>query len=360
MCLISLCLNNSFMRIAMILPSLAKTGPGFVVKDLCTEFVGMGHECKVFYFDEGEGLEMPCPTECIKFRKPFDFDNWDIIHSHMFRPDAYVWYHRRKIRKSGAKTVSTLHNPISYKAARTGFSIPASLMLSALWRLFFNAHDQLVVLNQSTQSELPKSLKYKSSIIFNGRSQSVNEHFDSTALSKVELMKKRHKIIGYVGSLTKRKGCNQMIEALKRLDGYILLLVGEGPEKKALENQAMAVGVYNRCLFIGFQEVPSAFIKLMDVFVMCSSSEGFPLALIESAYSGCPAVLSDIPILKSIISANDGVEFYKLNDIDDLIAKINYVYNNRNRMSVAISNFYQTNLTPDIMANKYLAYYRLE
>ena len=341
----------------MILPSLAKTGPGFVVKDLCAEFVGMGHECKVFYFDEGEGLEMPCPTEQIKFRKPFDFENWDIIHSHMFRPDAYVWYHSKKIRKSGAKTVSTLHNPISYKAARTGFSIPASLMLSVLWRLFLNAHNQLATLNQSTQSELPKSLKDKSSIIFNGRLISYDDTFDSPVLSEIKMKKKRCKIIGYVGSLTRRKGCNQIIEALRELDDYTLLLVGDGPEKLELENLAKNIGVYDRCIFVGFQEYPSAFIKLMDVFVMCSSSEGFPLALIESAYNGCPVVLSDIPILKSIISEENGVEFYKLDDIRDLARHIIHVYLNREILSNKILNFYNQNLTSGIMADKYCELY---
>ena len=41
-----------FMKIAMILPSLANKGPILVARDLCIEYKKMGHECSVFYFDD--------------------------------------------------------------------------------------------------------------------------------------------------------------------------------------------------------------------------------------------------------------------------------------------------------------------
>lgn len=344
------------MRIAMIVPSLDATGPEFVARDLCQEFVKKGHTCKVFYFDDKVRLEMPCDIERIDFFSPINFDDWDVIHSHMFRPDAYVWFHRHKIKS--AKIISTIHNPISYKDVRMTYDIPRSVILSSFWRMFLKAHNHIVTLNSITQSELPSYLNRKSTVIFNGRAVlRTNNVQHNQGIALLNKLKERFKIVGYVGSLTPRKGCSQMIEALPMLKDFALVLVGDGPDKTKLQELSKQLGVDDRCLFAGFNENPSPYFELMDVFCMCSFSEGFPLALIESAAHGCPAVLSDIPIFKSIVSQDSGVQFYQQKNIEDLSDKIIEIYNNREEKSKQIREFYNMNLTPEIMADKYMTLY---
>ncbi len=348
------------MRIAMILPSLAAAGPGFVVKDLCTEFVAMGYVCKVFYFDDVKELEMPCPTKRIKFFDQIDFEDWDIIHSHMFRPDAYVWWHRRKIRKAGVKTVSTLHNPIGYEANRKSFNIIKSSILYIGWRFFLRSVDRVVILNSDSQSELPVFLKKKSQVIFNGRVIN-QESFEKEVLEKNDIkeLKKRYKIIGAIGSLTNRKGCDQMVKVLSSLDDYALIIVGEGPEKEALIRLAKANGVEHRCLLIGFKEDPLAYLKYFDIFLMCSSSEGFPLALIEAASSGCPCVLSDISIFRSIITESNGAEFYKWGDITSLAHAIKIMETKRAQEAKQIRSYFESYLTSKKMGENYNRLYKI-
>lgn len=339
----------------MILPSLARTGPGIVAMDLCREYVKLGHKCKVFYFDDIVGLDMPCETERIKFRQPIDFDKWDIIHSHMFRPDAYIWYHKRKIKK--AKTLTTLHNPITYKATRTGFNVPVSFFLSQIWNLCIKAQDWIVCLNKITQSELPQKIKSRSSVIFNGRNILTDSNNSSYKFKQIQSICSEYKIIGTISSITRRKGLSQAIRALPFLPDYALLIVGEGPERQILENLAKDLNVDQRVVFVGFQKNPTEYLPLMDVFIMCSESEGFPLALIESAAFGRPSVLSNIPILKSIISEQQGVRFYEINNIADLSQKIRDVYKQKDLLGCEIQNFYKDCLTSDIMAKNYIKLY---
>lgn len=338
----------------MILPSLAKTGPGFVVKDLCTEFVKMGHTCKVFYFDEGEGLDMPCPTECIRFTQPFDFENWDIIHSHMFRPDGYVWYHRKKIRKSGAKTVSTLHQPIAIKTLNENDSFCKMLSLWIGWQIFLRIIDHIVVLNSVTQRELPDKIRNKSTVIFNGRIIHDDKYGYNEDIETIRRKIKGYSVLGTAASLTKRKGIDQMIQALPSLENHILIILGEGPERNYLQKLACNLKVEDRCLFLGFKNNVNAYLKLIDIFLMCSSAEGFPLAYIEASAFGKPSVLSDIPILKSITSLKNGACFYKRNDITDLVSKILFVKENLIELSEKAKRFYESSLSSTSMANNYI------
>ena len=106
----------------MFLPNLSNTGPNIVAKDLCTGLVRKGHVCQVFYFDDIVELDMPCSIERITNMKRFDFSNWDIIHSHMFRPDLYIRLHTLFSRKKHrTRFISTLHNPISYRALKIDY-----------------------------------------------------------------------------------------------------------------------------------------------------------------------------------------------------------------------------------------------
>ena len=122
------------MKIAMILPSLANKGPILVTRDLCIEYKKMGHECSVFYFDDIVEVELPCPSKRISFWRPIDWNAFDIVHSHMYRSDAYVFFHKPILRKCRTKFITTLHQhiaeqmPFDFPAAKASFVIHTWLL----------------------------------------------------------------------------------------------------------------------------------------------------------------------------------------------------------------------------------------
>lgn len=105
-------------------------------------------------------------------------------------------------------------------------------------------------------------------------------------------------VIGTVGRLAKEKGQALLIEAVSLLRSDFpdlhLLLVGEGPEREALEKEAARRGVGNRVIFTGFQREIPALLSLMDLFVFPSLNEGFSNALLEAMAAGKPVIASDI------------------------------------------------------------------
>lgn len=344
------------MRIAMILPSLDNKGPAIVVQELCNVLISQGHKCDVYYFDDIVELNMPCKAYKIPFKEKIDISNYDILHSHMFRPDLYVWYHYRRLDKSyNTKFITTLHNPIDYSALRKDYSILQSLCGSLLWKNSLKTFDHIVTLNNDTFSRIRK-ISNKVSIIYNGRNIIPGCDIDNNDLIRIKDLKKNYKIIGTICGIIKRKGLDQIIRALPELKEFAFVAVGDGNDMERLKKLANTLKVEDRCLWIGKKRNAPNYNTFFDVFVMCSYSEGYPLALVEAAAYGKPTVLSDIKILKSIISDKE-VKFYKLNNIDDLVQAVRIVDENKEYYSSNIYNYYKNNLTAGKMTQKYIKLY---
>lgn len=100
------------------------------------------------------------------------------------------------------------------------------------------------------------------------------------------------------GRLVPHKRFDLLIEAHARLRprfGQRLILLGEGPERTALEALARARGLADSVHFTGRVENPYAYFSRAALMVMCSRYEGFGLVLAEALACGCPVVSTDCP-----------------------------------------------------------------
>ena len=99
-----------------------------------------------------------------------------------------------------------------------------------------------------------------------------------------------------VGHLIERKGHHLTIEALSSLPDCTLCLVGDGPDRKALETLANRSGVGERVRFLG--EVPQTslpeYYRAADMFVLASSREGCANVLLEAMACGTPVVATPV------------------------------------------------------------------
>ncbi len=110
-----------------------------------------------------------------------------------------------------------------------------------------------------------------------------------------------------VGYLIPRKGHDRTLTALASLPGVTLLLVGEGPERAALEALARRLGVSDRVRFLGAKpqgELPR-FYTAADAMVLASSREGWANVLLESMACGTPVVASPIPGNPEVVQARE-------------------------------------------------------
>ena len=104
-------------------------------------------------------------------------------------------------------------------------------------------------------------------------------------------------IIGSVGRMfIAAKGFDILIRAFKRiLDKDIkikLVLVGSGKDEKLLKDLATSLNIEKQVIFTGYKEDAYKYMKMMDLFIMPSLYEGFPIVHLEAMYMGVPCIIS--------------------------------------------------------------------
>ena len=114
-------------------------------------------------------------------------------------------------------------------------------------------------------------------------------------------------VIGSVGRLAQVKGYDRLIKAASLstvhrslFTGY-LLLVGDGPERGALEEQAQSLGIGDRVRFAGFQANPAPYLAALDGFVLPSRSEGLSVSLLEAMAAGVPVFVTDAGASREVV-----------------------------------------------------------
>jgi glycosyltransferase involved in cell wall biosynthesis len=101
------------------------------------------------------------------------------------------------------------------------------------------------------------------------------------------------------GRLVPQKGFDLLLPAFARIAGrwtdWDLVVLGEGPERAALEAQRRRLGLDARVAFPGAVEDVAARLGAADLFVSSSRFEGFSCAVIEALAVGLPVVATDCP-----------------------------------------------------------------
>lgn len=116
------------------------------------------------------------------------------------------------------------------------------------------------------------------------------------AREKVELAEGK-RYFSTVGRLIDIKRAGDILQAFSIISeehrNYDLLVLGDGPERTALEEQVAKLNLNDRVKFCGRVDNPFSYLGRSEFFVMASESEGFPNALIEAMACGCKVIASD-------------------------------------------------------------------
>jgi glycosyltransferase involved in cell wall biosynthesis len=119
-------------------------------------------------------------------------------------------------------------------------------------------------------------------------------------------------VVGILAALRPEKDHETFLRAARVIAAEIpearFLIVGGGQQRSGLELLAHELGVADRVVFAGVRHDVAAMLGSMDVFVLSSSTECFPIALLEAMASSRPAVCTSVGGIPEMIE--EGVTGY--------------------------------------------------
>jgi glycosyltransferase involved in cell wall biosynthesis len=303
------------MRVAFILPSLKNSAPINVALAIADKLSNSDILVDVFYLRNEIELDFhkKIKYEHISFTSNFNWSNYDIVHSHMFRPDLFVFL--RKPFFTQTKTVSTIHNYV-YPELNNYYNKLISYLFGTIWLLLWLRFNLLITLTKHSLNYYQKiSLNKKIDFIYNGRDIIINyESIDNKDVKLINELKSKYAyVIGVYCALIKRKRIDILINHLSRSKSGCLIILGEGKELNNLQNLVFNLNLQERVVFLGKKYNAHQYNSLFDIYSLPSEDEGFGLALIEAALHKKNIICSNIDVFQELFDEKC-VTFFDLNN----------------------------------------------
>ncbi len=110
-------------------------------------------------------------------------------------------------------------------------------------------------------------------------------------------------VIGTVAALRAEKNLSRLIAAFAELPPSVLLvIVGDGPARAALVEEAASRGLGGRVHFTGAIAEPAELYRFFDVFALSSDTEQMPLSVLEAMASGLPVCATDVGDVRAMLA----------------------------------------------------------
>ena len=132
-------------------------------------------------------------------------------------------------------------------------------------------------------------------------------------------------VVGIVATLRSWKGHRYLLEALARLSrpDVLLAVVGDGPQREALERQARELRIERQVRFAGNRDDVPAWMQAFDLFCLPSyANEGVPQALMQAMACGLAVVTTDVGSITEIVSHGETGVLVPPQDPDALAAAL--------------------------------------
>ncbi|MCH2665647.1 glycosyltransferase [bacterium] len=236
----------------------------------------------------------------------------DLIHAHMF--EVYFWVVLVGL-VAGVPVVRTVH---SVRSDYQPWAKPLEVLLARL-------ASRTIVLTRSSRREIlgfgvpgrriaviPNGITFPENR-FQGRvgvGNKTNDRF----------------VVGTVGRLAAHKNQAMLVRAAQQVvrdDPRVrFVIVGDGPLRSRLQQQAVDIGVSDYVTFAGWSDDVYAALTGFDLFVLTSSTECAPTVLIEAAAMGLPVVATAVGGIPEMVVHGKTGRLVKADDDGALAAEI--------------------------------------
>ncbi len=326
------------------------------VRNLWDELKRRGHDVRILTLSENldsykEGDVYYIKSISIEFvypdvRMPLSYHNdlvnelieWkpDVIHSQC---EFFSFQYARRIAKlTGAPLLHTYHTLYEQYVA---YVIPSrrlgKRMVQELSRIRLKHVNMIIAPTTKVEDALRQyGMDNEIQVIPSGISLEqhtgrMSEEARREKRKSLGISKDSHVILN-LGRLGTEKNLQELIQffkmALIQNPNLFFLIVGDGPDRKNLEELADELDISSKVLFTGMVQPTQVqeYYQIADVFVSASTSETQGLTYIEAIANGLPLLCRRDKCLEGVVQ--DGVNGYEYTSDEDFLNKLNLILNN--------------------------------
>lgn len=168
----------------------------------------------------------------------------------------------------------------------------------------------------------------------------------------------------YVGSLTFEKRLDRLLRVFSNLRARLpephLWIVGDGPQRLELEQQAKSLIVYDAVRFLGVQPAVANYINAADLFVLTSDTEGIPGVLLEAGFLRLPVVATRVGGVHECVLNGETGQLVDPDNEEKLAEVIFHLLQNplmRKSMGVKAQEWIRENFLMEGIAARYVDFY---
>ena len=235
-----------------------------------------------------------------------DEQQLDIVHAHYAVPHATAAY-------LAAQMLASAHRPIHPRTVTTLHGTDITLVgsdRSYAWAVGFSIErsDIVTAVSQSLKDDTIASLGINHAIDVIPNFLDCGEYkrrFDSSVRAAV-VRPGTEAVIVHMSNFRPVKRVGAVLEIFRAVRRHIdarLLLIGDGPDRPAIERQAEEYGLSEDVLFVGEERDPVRWLSIADLFLLPSAQESFGLAALEAMACEVPVIASDVGGLPEIVQS---------------------------------------------------------
>lgn len=365
------------MRVLHLLSSTGFHGAESMTAELVRQQAATGVDIHVAAFDSGgpgntEVLEavqsvskgiarIPCagPLDGQAFQhlnRYIQANQIDLVHSHKYKTTFYALPGRLAGKY---KLVTTYHNWLTHT--------PALRFYAGLDKRLARFNDAAIAVSTPVADELRRHVRAdKVHQIDNGidtlrytRQMACREAKQALGLDP------SRPVLGFVGRLSDEKGLPYLLKALAHhvpQDAQLqAVVVGEGDARTALEALIQQLGLQHQVRLLGNRRDTPLIYSALDLFVLPSVMEAFPMVLLEAMSCECPVISTQVGEVSRIITPGTTGLIVPPADPQALGQAISDILANPswgNRMGLDSATRVKDNFSSDAMSLRYLNIYQ--
>jgi N-acetyl-alpha-D-glucosaminyl L-malate synthase BshA len=286
----------------------------------------------------------------------------ELLHCHYAIPHAAsAWIAREMLRENGedVRVLTTLHGTDITIVGQDPSFFPIT-------KFSIEKSDRITAVSQYLREETCRAFGCDGpdvEVIHNFIDPDIYDRSKYPALLKNELARSKP-ILMHVSNFRTVKRVRDVIRIYAEVNRElpsVLVMIGDGPDRPAAEEEARLLGVEHSVSFLGKLDQIAPLLAAADLFLLPSQSESFGLSALEALASGVPVVGSDAGGLPEVVRDGETGALCTVGDVAGMAAAALEILQDKKRwteMSKLAAVDARERFSRDAIVSKYEALYR--